>query len=355
MPIADICAGVPALLSWFAENGRPLPWRLDATPYHVWISEVMLQQTRIEAVISHYEAFIRLMPNLTALAEMPEERLLKCWEGLGFYSRARNLQQAAKAVIASGERELPDTYAELIRLPGIGEYTAGAIASISFGECVPAVDGNVLRVLSRLLNDDTDVLSPAGKKHFTAVARALVPQTAAGQFNQAIMELGETVCLPHAAPRCTVCPLAAVCRGEKAGMAAALPVRKKPRARRAERKTVFLLLSEKKDAVLLHKRPQSGLLAGLYEFPNADGALTAEEALELLNEKGFTVYEMEKTAPAKHLFTHIEWQMSGFVARVCVRDVSADCVWAGTAALSEQYALPSAFKPFLRILQEHLT
>lgn len=354
MPIADICAGVPALLSWFAENGRPLPWRLDATPYHVWISEVMLQQTRIEAVIPHYEAFIRLMPDLTALAEMPEERLLKCWEGLGYYSRARNLQKAAKAVVASGESELPQTYAELIRLPGIGEYTAGAIASIAFGECVPAVDGNVLRVLSRLLNDDTDVLSPAGKKHFTAVARALVPQTA-GQFNQAIMELGETVCLPHAAPRCTVCPLAAVCRGKRAGTAADLPVRKKPRARRVEQKTVFLLLSEKEDAVLLHKRPQSGLLAGLYEFPNADGALTAEETLELLNEQGFTVYEMEKTAPAKHLFTHIEWQMSGFLARVCARDVSADCVWAGTEELMGRFALPSAFKPFLKILQKHLT
>ncbi len=354
MPIADIRAGVPALLSWFAENGRPLPWRLDATPYHVWISEVMLQQTRIEAVIPHYEAFIRLMPDLTALAEMPEERLLKCWEGLGYYSRARNLQKAAKAVVASGESALPQTYAELIRLPGIGEYTAGAIASIAFGECVPAVDGNVLRVLSRLLNDDTDVLSPAGKKHFTAVARALVPQTA-GQFNQAIMELGETVCLPHAAPRCTVCPLAAVCRGKRAGTAADLPVRKKPRARRVEQKTVFLLLSEKEDAVLLHKRPQSGLLAGLYEFPNADGALTAEETLELLNEQGFTVYEMEKTAPAKHLFTHIEWQMSGFVARVCARDVSADCVWAGTEELMGRFALPSAFKPFLKILQKHLT
>lgn len=354
MPIADICAGVPALLSWFAENGRPLPWRLDATPYHVWISEVMLQQTRIEAVIPHYEAFIRLMPDLTALAEMPEERLLKCWEGLGYYSRARNLQKAAKAVVASGESALPQTYAELIRLPGIGEYTAGAIASIAFGECVPAVDGNVLRVLSRLLNDDTDVLSPAGKKHFTAVARALVPQTA-GQFNQAIMELGETVCLPHAAPRCTVCPLAAVCRGKRAGTAADLPVRKKPRARRVEQKTVFLLLSEKEDAVLLHKRPQSGLLAGLYEFPNADGALTAEETLELLNEQGFTVYEMEKTAPAKHLFTHIEWQMSGFVARVCARDVSADCVWAGTEELMGRFALPSAFKSFLKILQKHLT
>lgn len=354
MPIADICAGVPALLSWFAENGRPLPWRLDATPYHVWISEVMLQQTRIEAVIPHYEAFIRLMPDLTALAEMPEERLLKCWEGLGYYSRARNLQKAAKAVVASGGSELPQTYAELIRLPGIGEYTAGAIASIAFGECVPAVDGNVLRVLSRLLNDDTDVLSPAGKKHFTAVARALVPQTA-GQFNQAIMELGETVCLPHAAPRCTVCPLAAVCRGKRAGTAADLPVRKKPRARRVEQKTVFLLLSEKGDAVLLHKRPQSGLLAGLYEFPNADGALTAEETLELLNEQGFTVYEMEKTAPAKHLFTHIEWQMSGFMARVCARDVSADCVWAGTEELMGRFALPSAFKPFLKILQNHLT
>ena len=354
MPIADICAGVPALLSWFAENGRPLPWRLDATPYHVWISEVMLQQTRIEAVIPHYEAFIRLMPDLTALAEMPEERLLKCWEGLGYYSRARNLQMAAKAVVASGGSELPQTYAELIRLPGIGEYTAGAIASIAFGECVPAVDGNVLRVLSRLLNDDTDVLSPAGKKHFTAVARALVPQTA-GQFNQAIMELGETVCLPHTAPRCTVCPLAAVCRGKRAGTAADLPVRKKPRARRVEQKTVFLLLSEKEDAVLLHKRPQSGLLAGLYEFPNADGALTAEETLELLNEQGFTVYEMEKTAPAKHLFTHIEWQMSGFVACVCARDVSADCVWAGTEELTGRFALPSAFKPFLKILQKHLT
>lgn len=339
------------LLPWYETNRRALPWREDREPYHVWLSEIMLQQTRVEAVRSYYTRFLAALPDAAALAACPEEQLLKLWEGLGYYNRARNLQKAARIVTETG---FPDTYAGWLALPGVGEYTAGAVASICFDRPVPAVDGNVLRVLSRLLNDDTDVLSPAGKKHFTAVARALVPQTAAGQFNQAIMELGETVCLPHAAPRCTVCPLAAVCRGEKAGTAAALPVRKKPRARRVEQKTAFLLLSEKKDAVLLHKRPQSGLLAGLYEFPNADGALTAEEALELLNEQGFTVYEMEKTAPAKHLFTHIEWQMSGFVARVSARDVS-DCVWAGTEELAGRFALPSAFKPFLKILQKHLT
>lgn len=347
---------IPALLSWYDLHARSLPWRQNPTSYRVWISEVMLQQTRIEAVIPHYYAFLEKMPTLRALAEIDEAELLKCWEGLGYYSRARNLQKAAKTVIDSGKTELPTQFAKLLKLPGIGEYTAGAIASICFNECVPAIDGNVLRVLARLTGDDTDVLSPLGKKKFTALAKRLLPQDAAGKFNQAIMELGETVCLPNTAPKCEKCPFSEVCEARRQETAAELPVRKKASKRKIEPKTVFVLKTEGNPTrVLLHKRPDSGLLANLFEFPNCAGALTQQDAKEYLKIIGVKALSLHELENAKHIFTHLEWHMTGYYATIDGAYVpSYPYVLATKEELEQQYAVPSAFRAFTKFVNTKL-
>ena len=353
MDVSKLKAAVPALLSWYDLHERPLPWRQNPTPYRIWISEIMLQQTRVEAVIPHYYDFLQKIPDIRTLAAIPEEELLKFWEGLGYYSRARNLQKAAKAVVADGKQELPTSYRELLKLPGIGAYTAGAIASIAFQEPVPAVDGNVMRVAARLTADSTDVLSPAGKQHFTALVTSLLPEKHAGRFNQAIMELGETVCLPNATPHCEVCPFGEVCLGNQKGIAAQLPVRQKPKPRRKENLTVLLLVTEPQNgSLLLHQRPKSGLLAGLYEFPNLPGTLDAEEAVNALNARGFTVHAIQPTPEARHIFTHIEWEMTGYMAVVSKVPPGDGYRWVSKTELEEKYALPTAFKPFLSYLQK---
>lgn len=351
MNIENIKAAVPALLSWYELHERSLPWRINPTPYRVWISEIMLQQTRIEAVIPHYQAFLKRMPHLRALAEIDEEELLKCWEGLGYYSRARNLQKAAKTVIADGKEELPNTYAELIKLPGIGEYTAGAIASIAFDEAVPAVDGNVMRVLARLTGCDIDVLTPAGKKHFTALAKELVPISAPGRFNQAMMELGETICLPNTTPNCEKCPFSEICVAYREGLTDHLPVRQKLKARKIQPKTVFIMRTATEPArILLHKRSKSGLLAGLYEFPNTEGRLSEEEARVWLSDLGIRAEAVYELPDAKHIFTHVEWHMSGYASSVESVSLPAEYVWATIDEIKEQYAVPTAFSAFLQFI-----
>ncbi len=339
---------VPALMNWYADHARPLPWREDHSGYRVWISEIMLQQTRIETVIPYYYAFLEKMPTLRALAEAPTETLMKCWEGLGYYSRARNLQKAARQVIESGREELPTTYDELIKLPGIGPYTAGAIASIAFHERVPAVDGNVMRVLARLSASYTDLLSAAAKKEFFALASELVPEEDPGRFNEAVMELGETVCLPNTVPHCEICPLNETCRAHALGIADQLPVRSGQKARKIERKTVCVLITaEDRPQILLHKRPDAGLLAGLYEFPNFPGTLTEEQVCKQLTDLGLSVKELQPTPGARHIFSHIEWQMSGYRGSVSGKNLPDGYLWVTREQMREQYALPSAFRAFL--------
>lgn len=346
---------VPALMSWYADHARPLPWREDNSGYRVWISEIMLQQTRIETVIPYYHAFLEKMPTLRALAEAPTETLMKCWEGLGYYSRARNLQKAAKQVIESGREQLPTTYAELIKLPGIGEYTAGAIASIAFHERVPAVDGNVMRVLARLSASYTDVLSTAAKKEFFALASELVPEKDPGQFNQAVMELGETICLPNTSPHCELCPLQEMCRAHELGIADDLPVRSGPKARKVEQKTVCVLMTaEEEPRILLHKRPETGLLAGLFEFPNFPGSLDDREVSKVLNELGLSIQNLQPLPGAKHVFSHIEWLMSGYFGIVSGEALSDGYLWVTREQMKKQYALPSAFRAFLPFL-DHIS
>ncbi len=347
---------IPALLSWYELHARSLPWRQNPTPYRVWISEIMLQQTRIEAVIPHYYAFLERMPTLRALAEIDEVELLKCWEGLGYYSRARNLQKAAKQVITDGKEDLPTQYADLLKLSGIGEYTAGAIASICFNECVPAVDGNVLRVLARLTNDDTDVLSPQGKKKFTQLARRLIPQDAAGKFNQAIMELGETVCVPNTAPKCEKCPFSEVCQAHRNGTASALPVRKKANMRKIEPRTVFVLKTEGQPTrILLHQRPENGLLANLFEFPNCEGNVNVQQAAAFLNQIGVKPLALHELEPTKHVFTHLEWHMSGYFATMDASFTPPKGYFLVTKEeLAKQYAVPSAFRAFVKFVNSKL-
>lgn len=340
------------LLTWYRAHYRSFPWREEPTPYHVWLSEIMLQQTRIEAAMPYYHRFLETVPDITSLATLPEERLMKLWEGLGYYSRARNLQKAARIVCERYGGELPADYDELLSLPGIGEYAAGAIASIAFGIKASAVDGNVMRVISRLCGDDTDVLSAGAKRHYTAIADSMVPSDDPGSFNQAIMELGETVCLPNAMPHCEQCPLSHHCVAHANGIEQQLPIRIKKTKRRVEERTIMIVIDRHSDKprVLLHKRGETGLLAGMWEFP---GGVSGET---LIDERiAITPAPSPLPLPtAKHLFSHIEWRMTAQLAYAHLDDLPTGFVAATLEELKTVYALPSAFRSFGKIVEKFL-
>ena len=341
----------PALLNWFYANHRILPFRSDPTPYHVWLSEIMLQQTRVSAALPYYERFLAALPDIPALAACEEEKLHKLWEGLGYYSRVRNLQKAAKIVCEQYGGELPADYDALRALPGIGDYTAGAIASISFGLPVPAVDGNVLRVFSRLYNDDSLITDPKVKRAFTARVMEHQPPAAPGDYNQALMELGALVCVPNGAPLCEQCPLAHLCQARAAGTALSLPRKAAPKARRIEPVTLAVVRSPA--GVLLQQRPEKGLLAGLWQpvlWENE--ALTPDEARARLAALGVTCTPDAAKAlrPAKHIFSHIEWQMRGYLFAAQTQPAPAGCVWASPKQLAAEYTLPGAFKAYKKLL-----
>ena len=341
----------PALLDWFYKNRRSLPFREDPTPYHVWLSEVMLQQTRVSAVLPYYYRFLEELPDIPALAACGEEKLHKLWEGLGYYSRVRNLQKAAKLVCAQYGGQLPADYAALRALPGIGEYTAGAIASISFGLPVPAVDGNVLRVFSRLYNDPGVITEPAVKKAFTARVMEHQPPEKAGDYNQALMELGALVCVPNGAPLCGQCPLAELCRARAAGTTAQLPQKAKPKPRKLV--PVTLALVESPAGFLVQQRPEKGLLAGLWQPVLWEGEhLLQAEVLARLTALGLDTGMAAPAAlpAAKHIFTHIEWLMSGVQLRVPAQPAPAGYVWASREALRTTYTLPGAFRAYKPLL-----
>lgn len=346
--------GAERLTEWYTLHNRPLPWRQGATPYRVWVSEIMLQQTRIEAVLPYFDRFMARLPDVAALAAVPEDELMKLWEGLGYYSRARNLQKAARLLCERYGGALPASYEALLTLPGIGEYTAGAIASIAFSIPVPAVDGNVMRVLSRLLADDTDVLSAGAKKHFFRLVEPLVSQREPGRFNQALMELGETVCVPGGGARCGECPLAAGCAARRLGKQAVLPVRGRKKPRRIEKRTVLLAVVDTAAGrrVLLRRRPAKGLLAGLWEPPN----ILAEEEQAVFRELSAAFEELPLS---KHLFSHIEWHMTGRLYRFSEGEalpaIFADCQPVSAEQLEQTHALPSAFRAYAALLPRLLS
>lgn len=332
------------LLAWFRLNARDLPWRHARDPYRIWISEIMLQQTRVAAVLGYYDRFLKAFPTVQELAQAPEDRLMKCWEGLGYYSRARNLQKAAKVVTEQYAGQFPDTYEGLLTLPGIGEYTAGAIASAAFDRPVPAVDGNVLRVVSRICDCDLDILDTKNKKLYRDAVGAIMPDAPEDIriFNQAMMELGAVVCVPNGPPKCDQCPASTFCQARQRGTIGQLPVKTPKKPRRLEEKTVFVLLRDGKAA--LRKRGADGLLAGLWEYPNLDGTLSEAAVPAAVAELGLTVRDWKQQLNARHIFTHVEWHMTGYVLEVSGVG-NPDLVWADRAGL-EQLAVPSAFAKY---------
>ncbi len=362
------------LLAWYDACRRPLPWRLDPTPYRVWVSEIMLQQTRVEAVKPYFARFTAELPTVRDLAACNPERLNKLWEGLGYYSRVRNLQKAAKIVVETYGGELPRDPAALLKLPGIGSYTAGAIASFAFGIPAPAVDGNVLRVLARVTADERNILDPAVKKDYEVTVMAAIPADRPGDYNQALIEVGATVCGPNLPPDCAACPLANVCRAHQEGKTARIPYREKKKPRREEHKTVLVI----RDGAhtLLHHRPEKGLLAGLYEFPMIDVSADESAVLAYVRSLGLEPLRLSPLPAAKHVFTHIEWHMTGYAITVADASCPAntplalkrktpnnpgatpsleasatgDFVFADTVALSKTYAIPSAHATYLGTL-----
>lgn len=350
-------AMVAPLVAWYHQNARPLPWREVPEPYHVWLSEVMLQQTRIEAVKPYYARFLAAAPTIAVLAALPDDRLMKLWEGLGYYSRARNLKRAALAVCEHYGGALPADYAALRALPGIGEYTAGAIASIAFGLPYPAVDGNVLRVVARLLGDESDVLSPKTKQRVTAALTQVyqtVPDVAA--LTQGLMELGEVLCLPNGRPCCEACPLSALCRVQKTGAWDAIPYRAPKKGRRQVYKLV-LLLHDGEGRYAIRRRPPDGLLGGLWELPQLDlpQEVTEEEVLDRLArdlclQNGLLPTESASAPSAKHIFTHLEWHMRGRYLNVIKKDENCPFLFVSTQELAADYALPSAFRAYTTFL-----
>ena len=333
---------ISPLLKWFIQNRRMFPWRQDKDPYHVWVSEIMLQQTRIEAAKEYYIRFMKELPDVQSLCDASQEKLLKLWEGLGYYSRAKNLHKAAKAIVEQYSGHFPDHYRDLLKLSGIGEYTAGAIASICFGEKVPAVDGNVLRVLSRILGSDKNVLLPEVKKEMTALLCAVMPEEA-GDFNEALMELGETVCLPNGAPDCDHCPLQKFCIAYEKDLTKELPVRIKKQTRTTEYMTVLLIVSSQ-GHIALEKRTEKGLLSGMYQLPNLSGRAGIDSIAVILEQWHLKVLSIEELGEAKHIFTHKEWRMKG--VRVVTENESECFLWASKEDLHEKYPLPTAFRHF---------
>lgn len=344
-----LCRVPEPLLNWYDRCARVLPWRDDPTPYHVWVSEIMLQQTRVEAVKPYYARFLEELPTVRALAEAPEEQLLKLWQGLGYYNRVRSLQKGARAVMEQYGGELPASVERLRELPGIGPYTAGAIASIAFNIPAPAVDGNVLRVVSRLLADDADIASPRVKKQVEEEISRIIPARA-GDFTQALMELGAIVCVPNGEAKCGECPLAFLCRANREGRVTELPVKAAKKPRVCEERTLFLLISGNRAA--LRRRPEKGLLSGLWELPSAEGALSEEAARRQLSAWGVKPGTLQKLKKAKHIFTHVEWHLSAWAAEV--EECGGEFLWASGDELKDRYTLPFAFKAYFPELEKRL-
>lgn len=334
----------PLLLDWYRRKARVLPWRSDPTPYRVWVSEIMLQQTRVEAVKPYFLRFLEALPDIPALAACPEDTLLKLWEGLGYYSRARNLQKAARVVMERYGGELPASFEALRELPGIGEYTAGAIASIAFGLPYPAVDGNVLRVISRVTGSDEDIAGPRVKGEMGEAIRAILPPEA-GDFNQSLMELGACVCLPGGEPLCGSCPLGEICRARALGLQTLLPVKAAKKPRQVEERTILLVWNPA-GQVAIRRRPAAGLLAGMWEPLNLPGRLDRRQSLDALSSLGIAVLSLERMPPSKHIFTHVEWRMTGWRAQAASGSAlpESGVVWAAPGELERDYPFPSAFR-----------
>ena len=329
-----------AILPWYRENKRALPWRETNDPYRIWVSEIMLQQTRVEAVKGYYARFLEVLPDIGSLARCDDERLHKLWEGLGYYSRVRNLKKAAGVILVQHGGVFPADYDAVRALPGIGDYTAGAVCSIAFGLPTPAVDGNVLRVLSRLRCDAEPIDLPAVKKRVSRELAEIYPTDCPGEFTQALMELGATVCVPNGEPKCAICPCKGFCEGQAKWQE--LPVKLPKRAKKQEDRTVFVLRCG--DRYAIEKRPERGLLAGLWQFPNESGHYSPEKAVQWAENRGLHPRNVEKSIDRSHIFTHIRWDMRGWYLEV--DEMAGGFTWLTLDEIDEQAALPTAFRQF---------
>ena len=336
---------VTPLLKWYQLNKRDLPWRKSKDPYHIWVSEIMLQQTRVEAVKPYYARFLETLPTVKDLAKADEETILKLWEGLGYYSRVRNMQKAAIQIMEEHNGTFPANYKKLLSLKGIGPYTAGAVGSIAFDLPVPAVDGNVLRVMSRITADAADISLSSTKKDWEERLAEIMPENHPGDLNQALMELGATVCVPNGEPRCEVCPIRKYCKGYRSGTPQFYPVKAEKRARTQQFLNVFFCVYE--DKIAVHKRPPKGLLSGLWELPNANREISIPATLQ---EFGILEGEIIPLKNQKHIFTHIEWYMDCYYVKV-FQKMDTALLWLTKTEAEGSFALPSAFK---KIWQEGL-
>ncbi len=355
-------ADIDGLLAWYDKERRILPWREDPTPYHVWISEIMLQQTRVEAVKAYYARFLAELPDIRALAEVEEDRLLKLWEGLGYYSRARNLKKAALQVMEDCGGRMPASSSALLKLSGIGPYTAAAIASIAFHERIPAIDGNLMRIFSRMTGYGQDVKTDAAKKEAKDWYLGFFPEDRPGDANQALMDLGAMVCVPNGKPACGKCPWAEDCLAHRDGRETSLPVTAPKKARRIEERTILLLRRGEpgRHKYAIRKRPDRGLLAGLYEFPGLEETLGEEAVLWRVQEMGYIPLSIREAGKAKHIFSHIEWHMTGFIIDIAPpADPEEDSrpgtegavFFAGVKELEERWSLPSAFSRYMEAVK----
>ena len=339
------------LIYWFKLNQRNLPWRNPITPYTVWISEIMLQQTRIQAVIPKFLAFIQELPDIKSLAIVDDDKLMKLWEGLGYYSRARNLKKCANVLLHDYNGEFPHTKEELMKLPGIGAYTAGAIATTCFEEKVSAIDGNVLRVLSRYFGYTEDIRSKETISYFDQIILSALTNVNAKEirfFTQGLMELGETICIPKGQPLCSTCPFHTHCIALKENTILTIPYRSKSKEKKIMNKTVLIIHNH--DQYLIHKRNYTGLLANLYEFPNVDNTFTKEDVIHYLKQYPFNVKSIKESISSKHVFTHIEWHMQGY--EIEIDEIHQSLLENNHYFLSKEelkkISIPSAFQAYLK-------
>lgn len=318
------------LITWYNENKRELPWRENKNAYYIWVSEIMLQQTRVEAVKPYFARFIKTLPTISDLAMVDDDVLMKLWEGLGYYSRVRNMKKAAIICLEKYQGSLPNTYEELLTLPGIGPYTAGAIASIAYKQQVCAIDGNLLRVYARLFAIEEDILQEKTKRKIQAIMEQDLAEDM-GEMNQALMDFGSSICIANGNPRCNICFLMDHCQAYQEGKVHILPIRKKTKKRRKEKYTVAIYTY--KDEVLVRKRDNTGLLSGLYEFMTLENHYTKKDFP--------TATYLGKY---KHVFSHVEWDMKGFLISSEHRFTKDDYIWVKSTDLDKYYSIPGAFK-----------
>lgn len=346
MKMSNLKLIVNPLLKWYNKEKRDLPWRKTSDAYKIWISEIMLQQTRVEAVKEYYKHFLESLPTIQDLAKVEEDKLLKLWQGLGYYNRARNLKKCAEVLVNEFDSKFPEDYEQLKKLPGIGPYAAASIGSIALNLQTPAIDGNVLRVMTRIYEDDRDISSAKVRKDYFEKLKVIMPEETRN-FTESLMELGALICLPNGNPLCESCPIAFLCNGYHHQTMMNYPKKKKEIKRNVELKTIMILKYKNKYA--LQKRNNKGLLASLYEFYNIENNLNLEELQSNLKMEGIEYSEIIELGTEKHIFSHLEWHMYGYMIN-CLNKPSKDFLWVAKKEIEEKYSLPNAYIKFMNKL-----